>query len=86
MSADNVTPIRDLHGEVASLTDELYRIVGGIPADGLTEGYLLSAQTQEDLRRAIPLLEEALRLLEHAQDHEDPLYNAYCHAREGTAN
>jgi hypothetical protein len=85
MSVDNVTPIRDLHEEAASLARELYRIIPDIPGDGLELGYLLSASTQEDLRRAIPLLEEALRLLEHARDHEDPLFTAYCEAHQSAS-
>ena len=77
----NVTPIRDLHGEMCDLIAELYEIGGNIPADGLEEGYLLSAETQRDLRRAISLLQEALQTLEHARDYEDQLYNSYYDAR-----
>jgi hypothetical protein len=81
-AADNVTPIRDLHSEMNDIVEDLYAIRSDIPADGLEEGYLLSAQTQQDLRRAIAQLREAFRILEHARDYEDPIYNAYCNARE----
>lgn len=81
MNADNVTPIRNLHGEMSDLIDELYETAGNIPADGLEEGYFLSAQTQLDLRRVISQLQESLQILERARDYEDALYNSYYDAR-----
>jgi len=82
MSAGNVTPIRDAHGEVLELTQTLYSLVGGIPADDLEPGYRLMPESVFDLRRASELLTEALSILERVADREDPIYSAYCHHLE----
>lgn len=78
MSADNVTPIRHCpREEVSELLDELHDdVIQSIPSDDLEPGYRLSVPSVRNLLRAIPLLREALTILEEVRDHEDPIYNA----------
>ncbi|HXR91086.1 MAG TPA: hypothetical protein VN750_12505 [Steroidobacteraceae bacterium] len=69
-------------GEVASLTDDLQRIVTGMPGDDLTAGYRMSEEARAALERARPLLEQALGLIEAVQDRESRRYDAYCEEAE----
>ena len=68
--------------EVASLTDDLQRIVTGMPGDDLTAGYRMSEETRAAFERAAPLLEQALELLEAVQDRECRRYDAYWEEKE----
>jgi hypothetical protein len=77
MSASKVVPIRSLARTIPQLVDEIPDIAKDVPFDGEVPGFMAAAETTEELRRIVPLLQEVRRVLGAARDSETPQFEYY---------
>ena len=82
MATGNVTQIRRPWEELDRLDRRIGEAIDDIPGGLPPEDYQLSAEAQSDLGKAIPLMREALRLLQRVRELEVPRFEAH-EARPG---